>query len=119
MTKKHAMDAILPQGFEDLADLVDEWALATTAERFAKRSASTLDEMKRFYDRVFPRLEVIFTALGTKPLDALAEDERRLLALALSLAEVSLAVERYGAPLPFRGLPASRFEIAANQLDDL
>ena len=111
------MAAILPQGFQDLCDLVGEWALGTTADRFAKRSASTLDDMKRFYDRVFPRLEAILTMLGAKPLHALAEEERRLLSLALSVAEVSLAVERYGAPLPIRGLPASRFEIEANELD--
>jgi hypothetical protein len=57
--------------------------------------------------------------MASKPLSSLRDDERRLLELALSLAEVSLSVERYGAPLPFRGLPASRFDIAPDQLDRL
>jgi hypothetical protein len=109
----------LPETFRDLADLVDEWALPTTLDRFRKRSASTQEELRRFYDRVFPRFDAILDAIGDRPLEELNGEDRTLLLLALSLAEVSLAVERYGAPLPIRGLPADRFEIQRNRLDEL
>ena len=45
----------LPADFADLEPFAD-WALATEAERYAKRLASTMDELQAFYDSAFPRL---------------------------------------------------------------
>lgn len=71
------------------------WALAREAERTAKREASTVEEVRAFYDAVFPQMEAIVAHLERFPLDALPEPERRLLWLALSVVEVSNLTERY------------------------
>ena len=47
--------AVLPAEFAEL-ELFAEWSLATERERYAKRLASTMDEMQAFYDAAFPRL---------------------------------------------------------------
>ena len=46
----------LPAEFADLEPFAD-WCLETEAERYAKRLASTMDELQAFYDAAFPRLE--------------------------------------------------------------
>ena len=46
----------LPAEFADLEPFAD-WALRAERERYAKRLASTMDELQAFYDAAFPRLE--------------------------------------------------------------
>ena len=48
--------AMLPAEFSDLEPQSD-WCLEWERERYAKRLASTMDEMQAFYDAAFPRLE--------------------------------------------------------------
>ncbi len=85
---------LLPAGFEDLAPFVD-WCGARERERVEKREASDMDEIRAFYDAVFPRLEAIVAHLDKLGLDALPAPSARLLAMSLSLVEVSNLVERY------------------------
>ena len=47
---------VLPPEFAEL-ELFADWSLPTERERFAKRMASTMDELQDFYDVAFPRLE--------------------------------------------------------------
>ena len=54
-----------------------------------------MDEVRAFYDAVFPRMEEIVAHLDALALDALPEKEERLFLLTLSLVEVSNLVERY------------------------
>ncbi len=75
---------VLPPEFADLETFAD-WSLETEAERYAKRLASTLDEMQVFYDAAFPRLEAAMAHLDALPLDGLPEDATRLLWLCYSL----------------------------------
>lgn len=84
----------LPAPFADLAPH-GAWALEREAERTAKREASTVEDVRAFYDAVFPRMEAMVAHLERFPLDALPEPERRLLWLALSVVEVSNLTERY------------------------
>lgn len=86
------MSAVLPTEFADLEPYAD-WSLATEAERYAKRLASSMDEMQAFYDAAFPRLEAAKAHLDGFPLDALPEDATRLLWLCYSLINVSFPVE--------------------------
>jgi len=46
----------LPAAFTELEPFAD-WALPTERERYAKRLASTMDELQAFYDAALPRLE--------------------------------------------------------------
>jgi hypothetical protein len=81
-----------PEQFADLEPYAD-WALAKERERYAKRLASTMDELQAFYDAAFPRLEEITGYLDQLELTALPEDAERLLWLTYSLVNASFPVE--------------------------
>src|SRR3954447_20836221 len=84
--------ATLPAEFSDLEPFSD-WCLETEAERYAKRLASSMDELQAFYDAAFPRLEAAMAYLDALDLQALAEDASRLLWLCYSLVNASFPVE--------------------------
>jgi hypothetical protein len=89
---------LLPPEFADLEPFAKEWCLASEPERYAKRLASTMDEMQAFYDAIFPRAEDAIVYLEKFPLDDLPEDAHRLLQLLYSLILVSFAVEIWRQP---------------------
>jgi hypothetical protein len=91
-------ETLLPPEFSDLEPFAKAWCLASEPERYAKRLASTMDEMQAFYDAVFPRAEAAIVYLDKFPLDALPEDAYRLLQLLYSLILVSFAVEIWRQP---------------------
>jgi len=82
----------LPSGFSDLEPYAD-WALRTEAERYARRLASSMDELQAFYDAAFPRLEDAISYCDQFPLSDLPEDAEHLLWLCYSLVNVSFPVE--------------------------
>ena len=86
------MSPVLPTEFADLEAYAD-WSLETEAERYAKRLASSMDELQAFYDAAFPRLEAATAYLDALDLQALPEDATRLLWLCYSLVNVSFPVE--------------------------
>ncbi len=57
------MNVALPAGFEDLEKWLD-WALPTMAERSARRSASSMDDLQAFYDAMLPRLDAALAYLS-------------------------------------------------------
>ena len=69
---------VLPAGFADLEAFAG-FALPTERERYAKRIESSMAELQAFYDAAVPRLEAAMTYLDQFPLDALADDAKRLL----------------------------------------
>lgn len=83
---------VLPEQFADLEPYAD-WCLATEAERYAKRLASSMDELQAFYDAAFPRLEEATAYLDTLDFDALPEDATHLLWLYYSVVNASFPVE--------------------------
>ena len=85
--------ARLPAGFERLEPFVDEWAIAGSALRAARRDHSAADDRQAFYAAASDLLAPALRLLDAKPLAALDEKERRLLDLMLTLAHVSIAVE--------------------------
>ena len=89
---------LLPPEFADLEPFAKEWCLASEPERYAKRLASTMDEMQAFYDALFPRAEEAIAYLDRFPLDELPDDAYRLLQLLYSLILVSFAVEIWRQP---------------------
>ncbi len=88
---------ILPDKFADLEPFAD-WSLETEAERYAKRLASTMDEMQAFYDAAMPRLEDALGYLDALELNDLPEDASRLLWLVYSLVNASFPVEVWRQP---------------------
>ena len=84
--------ATFPDKFADLEAFAG-WALETEAQRYAKRLASTMDELQAFYDAAFPRLEDILGYLDALEFSALPDDATRLLWLTYSLVNASFPVE--------------------------
>ena len=102
--------ALLPAEFADLEPFVAEWCLDSEPERYAKRLASTMDEIQAFYDAIFPRAEEAIVYLEKFPLDNLPDDALRLLQLLYSLILVSFPVEIWKQPyIPDTG--TAQFEL--------
>ena len=91
------MNSQLPAAFADLEPFA-EWALPTERARYAKRIASSMDELQAFYDTAFPRLEAATAYLQNVDIDGIAEDDKRLLWLFSSLVTVSFPVEVWRQP---------------------
>jgi hypothetical protein len=103
-------DALLPPEFSDLEPFVEDWCLDSEPERYAKRLASTMDEIQTFYDAIFPRAEEAICYLDKLPLDDLPDDASRLLKLLYSLILVSFPVEIWKQPrIPDTG--TAQFEL--------
>jgi hypothetical protein len=75
-----------------------EWILESERERYAKRLASSMEEMQSFYDAAFPLLERAATHLDTFTIGEMPEPERDLLLLMFSLVMVSFPVEVWKQP---------------------
>ena len=91
-------ESLLPAEFSDLEPFAKIWCLPTERERYAKRLASTMDEMQSFYDALFPRAEEAIVYCDKFPLDEMPEDAQRLLQLLYSLVMVSFPVEAWRQP---------------------
>ena len=88
-------EALLPEAFEDLSPWLD-WALEPERARTAKKVASSMEELRAFYDALMPRMEEIIAYLD----EVSGGDDRpapahRLYLLSLSLVEVANLVEIY------------------------
>jgi hypothetical protein len=88
---------ILPTEFADLEPFAD-WSLEKESERYAKRLASSMDELQALYDTALPRLDAACAYLDGFPLDALPEDATRLLWLMYSLVNASFPIEVWRQP---------------------
>ena len=89
------MDLSLPEAFRDLDRFVERWSLPTQNQREAARRTSSAEERKEFYEAMVPRLSAILDYLNRLPFDSMPKAGRRLLHLALSVAEIAPNVELY------------------------
>ena len=83
---------MLPGEFEALEPF-GEWVLATEPERYAKRLASSMEQMQALYDAAFPLLGRAMAHLDTFGLHELPDAELNLMYLMYSLVMVSFPVE--------------------------
>lgn len=91
------MRTIFPDGFAELEPFAD-WAVHGERARYARRIASTMDELQTFYDAAFPRVEDAMAYLEQYELEALPEEGKRLLWLFCALVTVSFPVEAWRQP---------------------
>ena len=91
---------MLPPEFADLEPFAETWCLATEPERWERRLATSLEDMRAFHEAAFPRAEAAIAHCDRFDLDALPPEVEHLLQLLHSLALVSYAVEVWGQPLP-------------------
>ena len=86
-----------PPEFADLEPFAD-WAVWGEKARYAKRIASTMDELQAFYDAAFPRMDAALEYLDQFSLDDMPEDAVHLLWLYCALITVSFPVEAWRQP---------------------
>jgi len=86
-----------PDGFADLEPFAD-WAVHGEGARYAKRIASTMEELQTFYDAAFARIDDALEYLEKYPVDDLSEEGQRLLWLYCALATVAFPVEAWRQP---------------------
>jgi hypothetical protein len=86
-------DTLLPSAFAELEPFAKIWCLSTEAKRWDRRMASSMTEMREFYDAFFPRLEEAIEYCDKFSLDDLPEDALNLLHLIYSLIMVAMSVE--------------------------
>jgi hypothetical protein len=91
-------DSMLPPDFAELEPFAPTWCLATEAERYAMRLASTMTDMQAFYDACFPRVRDAMSYLDKFALNDLPPQELNLIHLVYSLVMVSLPVEVWSQP---------------------
>jgi hypothetical protein len=89
---------MLPADFADLERFAPTWCLASEAERWRQRHASTMAELIAFYDACFPRLEEAIEYCDKYALDDLPDDVTNLVRMIYSLVMVAMAVEIFGQP---------------------
>ncbi|MDT7734746.1 MAG: hypothetical protein QOE12_1920, partial [Mycobacterium sp.] len=82
------MSAVLPTEFADLEQFVD-WCLPSEPQRYAKRLASSMTEMKAFYDAITPRAEEAIAYCDKFALDDMPDDVINLMHLVYSMIMVS------------------------------
>jgi hypothetical protein len=96
----------LPPEFVDLEPFAATWCLATESERYERRLASSMDDMQRFYDACFPRLDEAIDYCDRFSLDDLPDDATNLLQLVYSLVMVAMPVEIWRQPRPVNSADA-------------
>ncbi len=89
---------MLPPAFAALEPYAAAWSLATEPERWARRMSSSIEELDRFYDAIFPRVEEAIAYCDRFPLQALPDDALNLLRLVYSFVTISFAVELWRQP---------------------
>ncbi|NKQ51507.1 hypothetical protein HFP15_01275 [Amycolatopsis sp. K13G38] len=83
-----------PPAFADLEPFAD-WAVPTERARYAKRMASTMEQLQTFYDTAFPRLEAGSAYLEQVRLDDIGEQDKNLLWLFCALVTVAFPIEAW------------------------
>jgi hypothetical protein len=92
------MSTMLPAEFAELERFAPTWCLATEAERWQQRHASTMVELSEFHDAFLPQVEEAIAYCDQFPLDDLSPEVEHLLQLISSLVMVAMAVEVFGQP---------------------
>ena len=91
-------DTLLPAAFADLEPFAADWSLAGEEDRYARRLASSMEELQIFYDAVVPRIDAAKAYLDQFDLDDMPEPARKLMWLLASLITVSYAVDVFKQP---------------------
>ena len=99
----------LPTSFSELEDFLD-WALSSETLRRQKREASSMEEIREFYDAVLLRAESVFEHFRAAEAEATEADKadagtKTLFNLMLAFAEASLSIEVHKCPNVPDGMP--------------
>ena len=87
------MTAKLPAKYRALEPFVADWALETEADRLKKLVATSIDDLRVFYEAIYPHAAAIRDELSRRKLDALATEEKTLFFLLMTFIEVAHPIE--------------------------
>lgn len=90
---KHNDTRPLPAPFADLSTFVNDWALPSEQARFHKLHTTSLEELRRFYDAMLPRMDEILAYLNQYSLTAMPADAGTLFDLAITFAETAHPID--------------------------
>jgi|SRR5579885_305108 len=91
--ERSSAGAVLPAQFAELEQFA-EWIVADERGRHLKRIAAPIEDLRRFYDAMLPRMEEIMGLLKQYPVEAAPPPEvRNLYLLALAFMEASHPIE--------------------------
>ena len=95
---KNTSGALLPEAFSELEPFVGKWAVTSAMARLQRRIDSTAEERISFYHAMVPMSNAALEYLDSMPFDAnkMQLQDRNLMQLMLSVAEVSLTEEVNG-----------------------
>ncbi len=82
------MNELSNQTLAAIEPLLDIWGLPSATQRVAKRTASSMEEIRNFYDTMLPHMEEIINYLNQFPLDDLPEKSLPIAYAALAMCEV-------------------------------
>ena len=91
------MANVFPDGFAVLEPFAD-WAIHGEKARYAKRIASSMDELQSFYDAAYSCIDEALAYLEKFAVDDLDEQGRHLLWLYCALGTVAFPVEAWRQP---------------------
>jgi hypothetical protein len=91
------MATVFPPEFAALEPYAD-WAVPTEKARYAKRIASTMDELDAFYNTAFPLLKSGTDYLQRVTMDDISEPDKHLLWLFCALVTIAFPVEAWRQP---------------------
>jgi hypothetical protein len=91
-------EVVIAEQFADLQRFVAKWDRPGTAERYAVRLASTMEELQDFHDALLPRMADIRAYLDGKVFDAYSDADRCLGRLAFAWISAAEAVEVFKQP---------------------
>ncbi|MDE0059937.1 MAG: hypothetical protein OXI22_01975 [Defluviicoccus sp.] len=84
----------MPDAFAELAPFAD-WALEPERARIEKKAASSMEEIRAFYDAMMLRMDEVLAYLDDDFGGDLPTAAHRLYLMSLSLVEVATLVELY------------------------
>ncbi|MCG2634142.1 MAG: hypothetical protein J4A00_04335 [Gammaproteobacteria bacterium] len=100
--------AEIPEKLRPLDIFLGEWALSSESARLAKRQQSTYEELRGLHDAVLPYLRDIMACLNAYPLYEIPAELKPYGYLALMLADIDLAVNRWRSPTIPHGFSLNR-----------
>jgi len=83
----------LPAKYRALEPFVADWALETEADRLKKLVATSIPDLRAFYDAIYPCAAAIRDDLSERKLDALTAEEKTLFFLLMTFIEVAHPIE--------------------------
>jgi len=82
------MKEISDSAIDAIKSFLEDWAGATAAERVAKRTSSSMEEINAFYDAMLPWMEEILVYLNQYALEEIPDEAQDIANAALAMCEV-------------------------------